>query len=104
MKFLREVNTWFMQEPKKGETIESIPLRRERYVPAKWFVTGTPWERSPDGFTSALQTIESTDWSQPNDPYYALRHDNIVRLAKAHENHLKKALIEEAGADSSNAL
>ena len=104
MKFFREVNTWVMQEPEKGETIESIPPRRERYVPAKWVVTGTPWERSPDGFASALQTIESPDRSQPNNSYYSLRHDNIIRLAKAFENHLKQALTEEAGADNSNAL
>ena len=47
-----------MQELEKGETIESIPPRREKYVPAKWFVTGTPWERSPGDFASALQTID----------------------------------------------
>ena len=63
MEFLREVNTWFMQEPTQGEGPESVPPRRERYVPVKWFVTGTPWERSPDDFAAALTTVEVEAWS-----------------------------------------
>ena len=47
-----------MQEPTQGKGPESVPTRRERYIPVKWFVTGTPWERSPDDFAAALTTVE----------------------------------------------
>nr|AUW31013.1 hypothetical protein [Cladonia uncialis subsp. uncialis] len=104
MEFLREVNTWFMREPTQGESPKSVPPRRERYVPVKWFVTGTPWERSPEDFASALQTIKSAAWLDPKNPYHTLRHENIVQLAKAHEAYLKKAITEEVDADNSDAI
>ena len=104
MAFLREVNSWFVQEPVDREGELSVPPQRPRYVPVKWFITGTPWERSPDDFAAALQTIEVADWSNPSSPYYSLRHENIVELAKEHESHLKKALKAEEDPDSSHGI
>ena len=104
MAFLREVNDWFVQEPAGGKGELSIPPTRPKYVPVKWFITGTPWERSPEDFAAALQTIESADWSNPRSPYYSLRHENIVELAKEHDTHLKKALKEEEDLDRSHGI
>ncbi|KAK0515554.1 hypothetical protein JMJ35_001588 [Cladonia borealis] len=58
MVFLRKVNSWFLQEPAEGYGEYSAPPKRPRYVLAKWFISGTPWERSPDDFAAALQRRE----------------------------------------------
>ena len=58
MVFLREVNSLFLQEPAEGCGEHSAPSKRPRYVPASWFISGSPWEDSPDDFAAALQRRE----------------------------------------------
>ena len=58
MVVLYEVNSWFVQEPAEGYGEHFAPSKSPRYVPAKWFISGTPWERSPNDFAAALQRRE----------------------------------------------
>ena len=39
--------------------------KQPRYVPLKWFATGTPWEWSPEDFGLALVAIEQANWLEP---------------------------------------
>ena len=62
------------------------------YVPAKCFIRSTPWERSPEDFGPALETIEGAAWLKLRSPYHSLRQDSISQLTKEHKAHIKKAM------------
>ena len=56
--FLRHINGWSQYELVEAHGKVSGAPKQARYIPAKWFVTGTSWERSPDEFAAASTTVE----------------------------------------------
>ncbi|KAL9635529.1 MAG: hypothetical protein Q9204_002594 [Flavoplaca sp. TL-2023a] len=73
-----------------------LPVNSRSSVPNKFFLTGTPWERSPLNMEGHLHCLRQPGWSRPDSPFHGLTVDNFADLTKRHGNIIKAIENEQA--------
>lgn len=91
MKLLRGMYHWFVRYY-SNKTYRRPPKIRQSFH-AKWFLSETPWEKSPDDLAGSLAALEIPSWTSVQNPYMKLSRSNMRRLALRHKKLM--ALVEK---------
>jgi hypothetical protein len=53
--------------------------------PAKWALSGTLWELSPEELLAHLESVSIADWSDQGHPCHACTRDNVTAVGQLYK-------------------
>ena len=90
MKSIAGMDRWFyLQHEHIKDPNAFLPINDANSIPIKWFLTGTPWERSPLNMEAHLHCLRLESWFDISSKFHGLTAENFQKVITLHTTIVK---------------